>query len=69
MNNATHSSESTPTHTPFETLAAPSLGSVSKTALTLIWNGKLPLTSASAMDFISSSEKRPDISALPPVIA
>ena len=61
MKIATHSSEKMPTQMPLATLAAPSLGSVSNTALTLIWNGKLPLTNASAMDFASSSEKLPVI--------
>ena len=69
MKMATSTREIAPTQMPFATLEAPSFGSVSKTASTLIWKGKLPLTSASAMLLASSSEKRPEISALPPVIA
>lgn len=61
MNAATKSSEKTPTQMPLATLAAPSFGSVSNTASILIWNGKLPETSASAMLLISSSENGPEI--------
>ena len=57
-----------PAKMPLFTLSAPSDGAVSKTALTLIWKGKLPLVSASAMFCASSLEKRPEISALPPVM-
>ena len=57
-----------PTQIPLRTLSAPSFGSVSKTASTLIWKGKLPLTRASAMFLHSSSEKSPEIEAVPPVI-
>ncbi len=69
MNTATSTMEITPAQMPLATLEAPSFGSVSNTASTLIWNGKLPDTSASEMLLASSSEKLPLISALPPRIA